>query len=153
MGVEPQPIDTARLVLEPVDPADVRDEHEIPPVLVERIHALPDRRDWLVRFMRLRATGELAGHCGFHGPPDLIGRSEIGYTVFAPFRGHGYAQEAARGLADWAFARQVDEVYASVRPDNAPSLGVLRALGFLQVGEQDDEVDGRELVFVLRRGR
>ena len=153
MGIGPQPIETPRLLLEPVEPRDVRAEHEIPPVLIERIEAMPDRREWMVRFMRLRASGERIGHCGFHGPPDVIGRAEIGYTVFPPFRGNGYAQEAARGLADWAFARRVDDVYASVRPDNAESLGVLRALGFLHVGEQEDEEDGRELVFVLRRKR
>jgi hypothetical protein len=32
---------------------------------------------------------------------------------------------------------------------NAPSLGVVRSLGFRQVGTQADEVDGLELVFVI----
>jgi RimJ/RimL family protein N-acetyltransferase len=149
--VEVAPLETSRLLLEAVDPAEVRPEHEIPPVLIDRIRELPDRREWLVRFIRLRDSGELAGHCGFHGPPESIGRAEIGYTVFPSYRGRGFAKEAARALVDFAFAHGVDEVYASVRPDNAPSLAVVRALGFVPVGEQEDEEDGLELVFRLAR--
>ena len=36
---------------------------------------------------------------------------------------------------------------ASVSPRNAASLALVRSLGFRQVGEQIDEVDGLELVF------
>jgi len=35
---------------------------------------------------------------------------------------------------------------ATVAPDNAPSLAVVRAAGFVHVGEQMDPVDGLELV-------
>jgi RimJ/RimL family protein N-acetyltransferase len=38
-------------------------------------------------------------------------------------------------------------VIASVSPENAPSLAVIRKLGFEQTGEQWDEEDGLELVF------
>ena len=80
----------------------------------------------------------------------MIGRAEIGYTVFTHYRGQGYAKEAAGALVDWAFAQGASEVYASVAPDNAPSLAVVRSLGFIQIGTQIDEVDGLELVFVRR---
>jgi len=59
-------------------------------------------------------------------------------------------KEAAGALVDWAFAQGESEVYASVAPDNAPSLAVVRSLGFIQIGTQIDEVDGLELVFVRR---
>ena len=36
---------------------------------------------------------------------------------------------------------------ATVAPDNAPSLAVVDRAGFRHVGEQEDEVDGLELVF------
>jgi RimJ/RimL family protein N-acetyltransferase len=120
-------------------------------VLVERIERLAERPEWLTRAIRLRDTGETVGHCGFHGPPDVIGRAEIGCTVFPEFRGQGYAKEVARALATFAFDQGVEEVYATVSPDNAPSLAVVRALGFVQVGTQEDEVDGLELVFTLQR--
>ena len=120
------------------------------PIQLKRMEAHPDRRAWMARLMVARPK-TVVGHCGFHGPPDVIGRAEIGYTVFEGFRGQGFAKEAARGLIDWAFEQGEREVYASVSPDNAPSLAVVRALGFVQVGTQDDEIDGLELVFAVRR--
>lgn len=99
--------------------------------------------------LMVTAMNEVAGHCGFHGPPKTIGRAEIGYTVFMRFRGQGFAKEAARALSEWAFEQGEEEVYATVSPNNAASLGVVRALGFRQVGVQEDEVDGTELVFTL----
>ena len=121
------------------------------PIQLKRMEAQPDRREWMARLIVSGSEGA-GGHCGFHGPPDTIGRAEIGYTVFSQFRGRGYAKEAARGLVDWAFEQGEREVYATVSPNNAPSLAVVRRLGFTQVGTQEDEVDGLELVFVIRAG-
>src|SRR5437660_7567588 len=120
-------------------------------IQLKRIEAMPDRRAWMGRFMTGRESGEAIGHCGFHGPPEVVGRAEIGYTVFAPLRGRGFAKEAAGALVRWAFAQGEERVYASVSPDNAPSLAVVTSLGFTQVGTQDDEVDGLELVFAIER--
>jgi ribosomal-protein-alanine N-acetyltransferase len=44
----------------------------------------------------------------------------------------------------------VDLVRATVSPDNAPSLAVIRNAQFVHVGEQWDDVDGLELVFEKR---
>jgi RimJ/RimL family protein N-acetyltransferase len=88
------------------------------------------------------------GNVGFHGPPDEKGRVEIGYGIVASQRGRGYAREAIAGLTDWAFATGEARVcVASVSPSNAASLALVRSLGFRQVGEQIDELDGLELVF------
>jgi len=121
------------------------------PIQLKRMEAEPERREWMARLMVSESEGAV-GHCGFHGPPDTIGRAEIGYTVFSEFRGRGFAKEAAPGLVDWAFEKGEREVYASVSPNNGPSLAVVRRLGFTQVGTQQDEVDGLELVFVIRAG-
>jgi len=120
-------------------------------IQLDRMETHPDRRDWMARLMVTRANQEVVGHCGFHGPPEVIGRTEIGYTVFEKHRGQGFAKEAARALVAWALGHGAKEVYASVSPDNAPSLAVVRSLGFKQVGTQDDEVDGLELVFAIER--
>jgi len=120
------------------------------PIQLNRMEAEPEQRAWMARLMVTTTNREAAGHCGFHGPPKTIGRAEIGYTVFTRFRGQGFAKEAARALADWAFQQGEQEVYASVSPNNAPSLAVVRALGFRQVSVQEDEVDGTELVFTLQ---
>jgi [ribosomal protein S5]-alanine N-acetyltransferase len=127
------------------------ERHGFLPIQLERMQAAPQRRDWMARVMASREDGVAIGHCGFHGPPEMIGRAEIGYTVFTPSRGRGYAKEAATALVEWAFAEGESEVYASVAPNNAPSLAVVRAVGFTQIGTQIDEVDGLELVFVRRR--
>jgi ribosomal-protein-alanine N-acetyltransferase len=121
------------------------------PIQLHRMLASPDRRDWTARLITTPNPRQVIGHAGFHGPPEVIGRAEIGYTVFKPFRGQGYAKEAATALVDWAFEQGQQEVFASVAPENAPSLAVVRALGFIQVGTQMDEVDGLELVFAIRR--
>jgi RimJ/RimL family protein N-acetyltransferase len=39
----------------------------------------------------------------------------------------------------------------SVGPHNAPSLAIVRKLGFVKTGERMDDVDGLEFVFELRR--
>jgi RimJ/RimL family protein N-acetyltransferase len=121
------------------------------PIQIARMRREPAERRWMARLMIEREAKQAIGHCGFHGPPATIGRAEIGYTVFEQFRNRGFAKEAAGALAAWAFEEGEREVYASVSPDNAPSLAVVRALGFRQVGTQIDEIDGLEIVFALEK--
>src|SRR5712691_1741061 len=145
--------DQAEHVLELSLPQEFPNRDDVEGFLTIQLHRMetnPDCRDWTARLMVTHAQ-EVIGHCGFHGPPEVVGRAEIGYTVFAPFRGRGFAKEAARALVAWAFDQGETEVYASVSPDNAPSLAVVKSLGFKQVGTQDDEVDGLELVFAVQR--
>jgi RimJ/RimL family protein N-acetyltransferase len=101
--------------------------------------------------------GQMIGHAGYHGPPGINAKHdadavEFGYRIFAPYRGRGYATEAATILMDqardWAGIRHF---VLSVGPHNDPSLAVVRKLGFVRTGEQMDEEDGLELVFELRR--
>lgn len=123
------------------------------PIQLRRMDESPNRLEWMVRLMVAKEgiSDAVVGHCGFHGPPDVIGRAEIGYTVFALHRGRGYAKEAAAALVRWAFAQGEHEVYATISPDNASSLAVAKRVGFIEIGEQVDEVDGLELVFMIRR--
>ncbi len=79
---------------------------------------------------------------------------EIGYTIYEAYRRRGFAEEAARGLIDWAAMQpEVERVIASVSSDNAPSLRVVAKLGMRFVKEVMDDEDGPERVFVhdLRR--
>jgi [ribosomal protein S5]-alanine N-acetyltransferase len=101
--------------------------------------------------------GQMIGHAGYHGPPGINSLSdpnavEFGYRIFPPYRGRGYATEAARMLMDLAEQRaDIRHFVLSVGPTNEPSLAIVRKLGFTQTGEHIDEEDGRELVFELRR--
>jgi RimJ/RimL family protein N-acetyltransferase len=111
----------------------------------------PSSQPWLLRAMVLRnGTRPMIGHIGFHGPP-IEGAAEIGYTVFPEHRRRGYAREAVLTLMHWSReAHGVQRFIVSISPDNAPSLALASAMGFVRTGEQMDEVDGLEYVFELR---
>lgn len=125
---------------------------------MRQLERSPGSEPWLVRAVILREpVRTMIGHAGFHGQPGVNGKKdpeavELGYTIFEPYRGRGYATEAAEALMDWAHAeKQIGRFIASVSPENAPSLAIVRKLGFAQTGEQWDDEDGLELVFELER--
>ena len=118
---------------------------------VRRLKMAPERAAWTGRWLIAEAPAPVvAGHAGFHGPPEHAGRAEIGYTVLPPYRGRGYATEACQALTEWAFEQGEPSVFLSIRPDNAPSLAIARRLGYLEVGSQVDPEVGLELVFERR---
>ncbi len=114
----------------------------------------PRFREWCPQVVVFE--GRMIGHAGYHGPPGVNALQsadaiEIGYNIESPYRGRGYATEAATQLLHRAEERGVRHYIASCRPDNEPSLAVIRKLGFTQTGEVMDEEDGLELVFELSR--
>jgi [ribosomal protein S5]-alanine N-acetyltransferase len=134
------------------------DEHDARFLRYRRrqLERAPEAEPWLVRAVILPgATRTMIGHAGFHGQPGVNGKQdpgavELGYTIFEPYRGRGYATEATQALMDWAAEEQgIHRFVASVSPDNAPSLAIVKKLGFVHTGEQWDEEDGLELVFEL----
>lgn len=103
--------------------------------------------------------GQMVGHGGYDGPPgnnaaqapDAV---EFGYAIFPPYRGCGYATDAARMLMDLAEERAgVRHFVLAVSPTNAPSLAIARKLGFVRTGERIDAERGLEHVFELHRDR
>lgn len=101
--------------------------------------------------------GQMIGHAGYHGPPGTNSVNdpeavEFGYRIFPSYRGRGYATQAARMLMDQAEKRAgIRHFVLSVGPQNAPSLAIVRKLGFTRTGQRMDDIDGLELVFELRR--
>jgi ribosomal-protein-alanine N-acetyltransferase len=100
--------------------------------------------------------GRMIGHAGYHGPPGKNATQnpnavEFGYAIEPLFRGKGYATAAATQLLQMAEERGIRHFILSCTPDNAPSLAIMRKLGFRQTGEAMDEEDGLELVFELER--
>ncbi len=62
--------------------------------------------------------------------------AELGYWVGRRFWGHGVAPEAAGRIARWALANLgISRVVASALTENARSQGVLRRIGFREVGQ------------------
>jgi ribosomal-protein-alanine N-acetyltransferase len=116
----------------------------------DQLQRSPGSAPWLVRAAVDPESGAVIGHAGFHGPPDANGMVEVGYTVIPECRGRGLAHRILASLvAEAAASPDVSVVRASIRPDNLPSLAMARRAGMRQVGEQWDEVDGRELIFEL----
>jgi RimJ/RimL family protein N-acetyltransferase len=111
----------------------------------------PSIREWLGRAMVLTDEAgrrRIVGTIGFHGPPDALGRVEIGYSVDPVYRRRGLAREAVRAMFEWAASTHgVGRFVASISPTNEPSLRLAAGFGFVQTGSQVDDIDGLELVF------
>ena len=111
----------------------------------------PSIREWLGRAMVLTdeaGVRHVVGTIGFHGPPDELGRLEVGYRVEAPYRRSGYAREAVRAMFDWAAsAHGIHRFVASVSPENEPSLQLIAGFGFERTGSHIDDIDGLEYEF------
>ncbi len=108
----------------------------------------PQKRLWYTCWrVTLVQGGQLVGNVGFLGEPNDAGEVELGYGTLPGFCGNGYATEAVRRLADWAFSQpDVFFVLAQAAQDNAASRRVLEKAGFLPVGT------GREgLLFELEK--
>ena len=68
---------------------------------------------------------------------EVDGREEpaLGYLIHRPYWRRGYATEAAAAGLDYAFAKlDVPRVISLIRPENVPSLGVVRKLGMVEEG-------------------
>ena len=56
--------------------------------------------------------------------------TEIGYMLSRPHWGHGYVTEAVAAMVDLLFAEGQRRIFADTDPDNAPSIAVVKRLGF-----------------------
>jgi len=77
---------------------------------------------------------------------------EMGWVLRPDAWGRGYATEAGRALARWAFNEGYDEVFAVARPANSLGEAVARRIGMEWVGETEKYYDLRLQVFRLRAG-
>lgn len=123
---------------------------------LQQVQADPTYQPWMPRAVCLREAGTMIGHIGFHTQPGAAYLHEyapqgveFGYTIYDAYRQQGYATEAAAALMAWATERyQVHQFVLSISPDNLPSQRIARHFGFQKVGEQIDEEDGLEEIFV-----
>lgn len=56
--------------------------------------------------------------------------TEIGYILRRDHWGHGYVTEAVGAMIDLLFAEGQRRIFADTDPDNAPSIAVVKRLGF-----------------------
>ncbi|WP_040951308.1 GNAT family N-acetyltransferase [Gorillibacterium massiliense] len=88
--------------------------------------------------LTLKDSGELIGGSalyitGFNG--------EIGYTLNRSFWGKGYASEAADALLAYGFAHHgLHRIFATCRPANAASAGVMKRVGMTREGRMREHL-------------
>lgn len=128
---------------------------------------LDHTRRWIVRIHEMNAghvggfwaveardSGTLVGATLCHPIPDGIGEYEIGWHVFPAHQRNGYAKEIGRGAAAYAFdVLDLGEVIAVVKPDNAPSLAVARAIGMQSRGHTSRYFNVEVELFALSRAQ
>jgi [ribosomal protein S5]-alanine N-acetyltransferase len=91
-----------------------------------------------------RSSGSVVGDIGFHGPPDVDGTIEVGYSVVPSRRRRGYASEAAGALVEWARSQpSVRVVVAGCDPNNMGSICTLERVGFHRTGDANGEIRWR----------
>ncbi|MBF0277157.1 MAG: GNAT family N-acetyltransferase [SAR324 cluster bacterium] len=118
----------------------------------------PRYQIWCLRSVILCSSAEMVGHIGFHSEPNpeylknySINGVEFGYTIFPKFRGNGYAMEAALGMMLWAKQiHHIEEFVITVSPSNLSSLAISKKMGFVKIGEHEDEADGLEEIHLLK---
>ncbi|MGH4024464.1 MAG: GNAT family N-acetyltransferase [Pseudonocardiaceae bacterium] len=85
--------------------------------------------------MTLVDSGTLIGGITLLPMPVPEADVEIGYRLAPEHWGRGYATEAGRALARWAFQHSLVEVFGLVTPDNARAAATARRIGMEWVGE------------------
>ncbi len=95
-----------------------------------------------------KADSVVIGSMGLSAGPDRAGAAEVGYSIVAAYRNHGYATEMLRGLIAWAFQEQrIPVIVAECFDDNSGSIRVLEKTGLQRVG-----LDGKTIKWEIRRG-
>jgi RimJ/RimL family protein N-acetyltransferase len=115
--------------------------------VADQPNMIPPRGRWAVQHKESdRAIGGLAIRLLPPFEEDL----ELSWQLRPEEWGHGYASEAARGLARWAFTQDIDELFAVARPNNTRAIGTAKRVGMEWVGETTKYYDLRLQVFRIR---
>jgi RimJ/RimL family protein N-acetyltransferase len=110
---------------------------------------IPPAGRWAIE---LQEDGRLIGGAILLPLPPGDEDLEMGWQLHPAAWGRGYATEAGRALARWAFGKGADEVFAVVRPANKRAEATVRRIGMDWVGETGKYYDLRLQVFRLRPG-
>lgn len=100
--------------------------------------------------VRLGEDDLLLGSITLRRMPPFQEDLELAWQFAPDHWGKGYAIEAARAVAAWAFENSAHELFAVMRPANERAERLARRLGMLWVGETDKYYDLRLQVFRLR---
>lgn len=108
---------------------------------------MPPRGRWAVQRLE---DGAVIGGLVIRLLPPFKEDLELSWQLRPDAWGHGYAAEAARELARWAFTQDIDELFAVARPNNTRAVATARRVGMEWVGETTKYYDLRLQVFRIR---
>jgi [ribosomal protein S5]-alanine N-acetyltransferase len=95
--------------------------------------------------------GAFVGRAGVSLWP-ATGELELGYAFRPEYWGQGLATEAARAVADWAFANTgVDHIIAFTHPQNYGSQRVLERIGMTRLADRDMGFEEPSAYFEMQR--
>lgn len=106
-------------------------------------HLTPPAGRWavLLRGDGPDGDGPIVGGMSLRLLPPYDQDLEIGWQLAPAHWGNGYATEAGRALARWAFGEGVDEVFAVVGDGNHRGAATARRIGMEWVGETEKYYD------------
>ena len=91
----------------------------------------PGEPGWFQFALERTEDRTFVGDCGLKTLETDNRLAQIGYTIARQYWNQGYAQEAVRGLIEYAFRNfPIHRIIASVDPRNAASVRVLEKSGF-----------------------
>ncbi len=115
------------------------------------LRADPATRLWGDSLVLMRDEPRVIGSVVFHGMP-VGGIAEVAYSIEETSRCRGYAVEAVEACVNWALAQPgITAVQATTFPWHFASLGVIRRVGMVHVGNRDHDTLGELLVFERAR--
>jgi ribosomal-protein-alanine N-acetyltransferase len=97
-----------------------------------------------------KASGAVVGGLSVRLLPPYDQDLEIGWQLAPEHWGKGYASEAGRALAAWAFAQGAEELFAVVGPGNHRGAATAKRIGMEWVGETDKYYDRTLQVYRIR---
>ena len=116
----------------------------------------PTYAPWSIRAIASKETGEIIGNMNCHHKPMSFIRdgreslaTEMGYTIFEPYRRQGIAYEAITAFTAWAKTQGLESVILSIQPTNVASLALALKLGATKIGSHIDEKDGPEDIYLF----
>jgi len=110
----------------------------------------PDAAPWKACLARTHEDNAIIGICSLADRGN--GSMAIGYHIFPPYQGKGFAKPMVTELVRQAFhCLEVREVVTHSPPQEGPAASVMRTLGFSLTGMKNDTTNGRRWEWTLNR--
>lgn len=117
--------------------------------LIERFRSEYEKQSYAMMAVQRREDGRFLGFTGIGHHRWFPGEMEIGWRLARFAWGQGYATEAARACADYAFEKLgTDHLIAITLPENVRSRAVMKRIGMAE--DRQTTIEGVDLVIYRR---